>query len=385
MTPTSLSLSNGSAVAPRFTSSTNSGYFWDTAGTAGQAWSVGGSKKLKLNSDVMTLGGNFDNIGYAMHTGTLDATQGNFSDGIAAGTVGASVVNATTVTSTTAFDSKGVVLIADGSETSPSLALSSNSGTGLFRYGADTLGISAAGKNRVRIGPNFMETDVDIKTGTNSITCGSLSSGSISSSGDIKSTTKFLAPTSLGPAYTFSGGSGTNSGLSLNSLTDKLLLSHNSVSLAFDSTAATTLLSGSQLLLSGGSAAAPVLQMGTDPDTGLYHVGPDETGIAGGGAAIGRFSPTSITLSAPVTSGTNSMTCGSISSSGDIKSTSRCLVQTGTSTSPSYSFNGFTTSGMSVGTGNILNIQADTTYLQVSPPSSGAAILTNVPLITGDY
>src|SRR4051812_6207484 len=261
MTPTSLSLSNGSAVAPRFTSSTNSGYFWDTAGTAGQAWSVGGSKKLKLNSDVMTLGGNFDNIGYAMHTGTLDATQGNFSDGIAAGTVGASVVNATTVTSTTAFDSKGVVLIADGSETSPSLALSSNTGTGLFRYGANTLGISADGANRVRIGPTFMETDVDIKTGTNSITCGSetvngtlscgtnsmtcgaLSSGSISSSGDIKSTTKFLAPTSLGPAYTFSGGSGTNSGLSLNSVSDKLLLSHNSVTLAFDSTTATTLLS----------------------------------------------------------------------------------------------------------------------------------------------
>src|SRR3954469_17946199 len=56
ITPISLSLPNGSASAPplRFTSSTNSGYFWDTAGTAGQAWPVGGSKKLKLNSSVLT-------------------------------------------------------------------------------------------------------------------------------------------------------------------------------------------------------------------------------------------------------------------------------------------------------------------------------------------
>ena len=88
ITPISLSLNNGTAAAPplRFNSSTNSGYFWDTAGTAGQAWSVGGTKKLKLNSSVMTLGADFDNTGFAAHTDTLDATQGNFSDGVSAGT-----------------------------------------------------------------------------------------------------------------------------------------------------------------------------------------------------------------------------------------------------------------------------------------------------------
>ncbi len=51
--PVQSSLPDGSASAPSlsFTSSTNSGYYWDTSGSeAGQAWSVGGTKKLKLDS-----------------------------------------------------------------------------------------------------------------------------------------------------------------------------------------------------------------------------------------------------------------------------------------------------------------------------------------------
>src|SRR4051794_9766763 len=57
-TPTTItSLPNGSASAPSlsFTSSTNSGYFWDTTGTAGQAWSAGGTKKMKLTPSTLTL------------------------------------------------------------------------------------------------------------------------------------------------------------------------------------------------------------------------------------------------------------------------------------------------------------------------------------------
>ena len=50
------SLPDGSASAPSlaFTSSTSSGMFWDTTGTAGQAWSAGGNKRLKLETNRLT-------------------------------------------------------------------------------------------------------------------------------------------------------------------------------------------------------------------------------------------------------------------------------------------------------------------------------------------
>ena len=56
ITPTLTELPNGTAGAPplTFTSDTKSGYFWDTTGTAGQAWSAGGTKKLKLDTNHLT-------------------------------------------------------------------------------------------------------------------------------------------------------------------------------------------------------------------------------------------------------------------------------------------------------------------------------------------
>src|SRR6185503_8365304 len=79
----------------------------------------------------------------------------------------------------------------------------------------------------------------------------------------------------------------------------------------------------------------------------------------------------------------SSLSSSSISASGDIKSTTKFFSQTGTSASPSYSFNGATTSGMYLGTGNLLNLTADTTSLQIAPSTSGAGIFTNAGLFSG--
>lgn len=75
-------------------------------------------------------------------------------------------------------------LIIDGSSTSPGLALSSASNTGIYRGGAATLGFSSNGSQVFRMGPVVAQCDVAFQTGTNALATGNITCNSIFGTGD---------------------------------------------------------------------------------------------------------------------------------------------------------------------------------------------------------
>jgi len=87
--PPSLALPDRSASAPplHFTSSTNSGYYWDTSDTPGQAWSAAGNKLLKLDPSHLTVSCDINNSGYDTTTGLITANEANILNNCTTGTL----------------------------------------------------------------------------------------------------------------------------------------------------------------------------------------------------------------------------------------------------------------------------------------------------------
>jgi hypothetical protein len=172
-----LVLPNGTAADPAlaFSSSTSSGYYWDTAGTAGQAWSANGTKRMKLNSSQLEM-----SVPVQLPNGTHSAPSlsfaGSTNSGLDYGVNGVSI------------DSGGVLCAQFGNALggtpgiyAPHVQVFQNAASyGLSYTNAgsnSTLNLDTAGVPRLRVGLNSATgiiADYPVTTGTNSLTTSDL-------------------------------------------------------------------------------------------------------------------------------------------------------------------------------------------------------------------
>jgi hypothetical protein len=124
-------LPNGSSTEPSlaFNSSSSSGYYWDTAGSAaGQAFSVAGNKRVKLDTGRLSVNTTLDNSGHTLITGTVQTVAGEVQDLWEAGQVHAGTMYFYNSISTTT----GQMQASDASASSPSYAFASDLKTGSY-------------------------------------------------------------------------------------------------------------------------------------------------------------------------------------------------------------------------------------------------------------
>lgn len=179
----SFTLPDGSASSPAlsFQSSTNSGLFWDTTGSEpGQAWSVSGTKRMKLDTKTLALdhnlsmGGFFTNGANGMTTGNIHcgaiSSSGTFGNGPNAMTTGH--LHCAQITSTSTF-TNGTNPMTTGALSCTSLT---SSGTMSCGTNACTCGALSC---------SDLTSTGTMSCGTNSMTCGELKCGAISNVGRI--------------------------------------------------------------------------------------------------------------------------------------------------------------------------------------------------------
>ena len=334
-TPTLTRLPDGSASSPplSFTSGTNSGYYWDTTGTPGQAWTAGGTKRMKLDTTQLTLSTNLvssediecnqleagafvaaplmipttavrasvgseSNPSYTFGGQTTSGMYFSTSSGVSVTRSGSLKLSVDTNTVTVGPP----LLIDEGTSLNPGLAFTTAPGLGFrmsdsdeismcfgnndtFQFsdskGFDTNGRQIScedlfcadiGCNDIDSGPITAEGDIDC--GTHAMSCGSLACGSLTSSGDVTASGRVKA--ALG-TVDFPG-------------------------IAFTDAPSVGLQSGGPL--------AKTLNVCTDTNI------------------VAQFSPLVTNFTVPIDCGTNSMTCGSLSCSS--------VTSTGSVTQPRY-------------------------------------------------
>jgi len=158
-TPTLLELPNGSAGAPSltFVSDTTSGEYWDTTGTPGQAWTEGGTKKMKLdtvngltiNCPVITT------AGLGLSDGKLGTPSLFFNSDTKSGlyyvpsgpTAAVQIDGSSTMLWNSTHNTSTVpVQFTSGSDSAPSITFSSDTGSGLsYNSGSTSVDTSVGG------------------------------------------------------------------------------------------------------------------------------------------------------------------------------------------------------------------------------------------------
>ena len=186
------SLPDGSASAPSlaFTSSTSSGMFWDTSGTAGQAWSIGGIKRLKLELNKLT-----SSVNVNLPTGSESNPSLCFSSDPTTGL--SSLPGATWCMLSVGGSSKALwasdhatssvpVWHPNGSAASPAVSFNGSTSSGLYYDGSlSKVSTSVGGGDILTVGTSSVTSTVPFSSGTNAMTCGALSCSSVSSTGQV--------------------------------------------------------------------------------------------------------------------------------------------------------------------------------------------------------
>jgi len=179
----SLVLPNGSASNPSlaFASDTKSGYYWDTVGTAGQAFAVAGIKKLKLDPGLgLVVNSDIQNPGWSVTTGDIKAVEGKIEDQLEVGTVQAGSVNFANQLTTT----NGRIFAANGSASAPAVSFLSGTSSGSFWDPSGTAGPawSAGGTKKMKLDPvSGLLLDCDIGNIGHAISTSALSTTSLTS------------------------------------------------------------------------------------------------------------------------------------------------------------------------------------------------------------
>ena len=175
------SLPDGSASAPSlaFTSSTSSGMFWDTTGTAGQAWSAGGNKRLKLETNRLT-----SEVRVGLPNGSESAPALFFNSGSTSGLSYSPGpdwmqlhLSGTTKMLWASDHTTSVVPVElpSGSASSPSVSFTSSTNSGVyFDTASQKVSTSVGGVDRLSVSSTSVTTSVPIDSGTNGMTCGDL-------------------------------------------------------------------------------------------------------------------------------------------------------------------------------------------------------------------
>jgi hypothetical protein len=303
--PSGLSLlPDGSATAPSlaFTSSTSSGTYWDTAGTAGQAWSSNGTKKMKVTPTSLTVDTDVTCGTNSMTTGALNCssiasgstvrgtigtdsaptfswsghtTSGMYWDTLSLGpAISRQGVERLSFGSTSALFNT-TVQVPDGSSAFPAIAFSSDPTLGL-RHSIPT-GTFAICNNNSDIfefgdSTGFNTFGRDINTGT----------GSITGSAFAPTVVRTFDGTFSGPTHSFQNE--TTMGM-YRSSADVLALTNGTgitPSLSCNSTGTTV---RGTVLADDGSSSAPAFSFSSQPAMGFARGGSNILNMYSGGTA----------------------------------------------------------------------------------------------------
>lgn len=282
----------------------------------------------------------------------------------------------------TNFDTMNVE---NGTAAAPSLSFTSDPDTGMYRVGANNLGVAAAGGlvsdwNAAGMDMNALPITNIGNAGTDFDT-----SGGLTIAGAFTPTGVLAAPDGAvgAPSVTFASDTdnglyrvGTNNvgmaaggvlvsdwtatSLDMNALP---VLNVGNAGTDFDtsgglSTAGNITPTG-VLAASAGAVGAPSVSFAGDPDGGLYSVGANNVGIAAGGVLVSDWNATSLDMNAlPVlnigNAGTDFDTSGGLTTAGNITPTGLLAASAGAVGGPSISFAGDPDGGLySVGANNV--------------------------------
>jgi len=163
----------------------------------------------------------------------------------------------------------GQVLWADGVAGAPGCAFAADPNTGIYRVGIDTLGVATGGVVGLRIDSN---QDVWVPNGDLNVN-GNVSAITFTFAGQLLVTDGVVGA----PGLAFSLD--TNSGLYRLGADDIALATNGTLGLEVNATQDVSVPNG-QLLVANGSNLLPAVSFGTDPNSGLYRVGVDDIALA---------------------------------------------------------------------------------------------------------
>jgi hypothetical protein len=267
----------GSAATPALIFGTQSTTgFYQVGSAASVGFSVGGTKKVQFSSTEINVNTALTVTGVLSHqdglvgtpalTFTSDADTGLYrigpnSIGFAAGGVKKVEINATNMSVNTSINigGAGVIKLANGSISAPSLSFTGSPNSGLYRLANDILAVSINSAKRLEVKDTLVTVNTALTTTgiwTTSVG-GTAAAPSITFIGDLDTGIYRVGPDAIG--FTAAG----------------VKRAHLSTS-AFSANV--------RVLSANGSAAAPAHGFTGDDDTGLYRVGADSVGIVVGGA-----------------------------------------------------------------------------------------------------
>jgi hypothetical protein len=177
-----------------------------------------------------------------------------------------------------------IVKLANGTAAVPSLTYVTDSDTGIYRIGANNLGITLGGTKYVDFAANLTGFTGAITTTT------TVTVGTVLRNGD---------GTVLLPSITFTSDLNTgiyrigadNIGVTCSGA--KVLdIATTGLSVTGLMSASTTVTAGTLVLTGAGAVDAPSLSFTLDPDTGFYNIGANRIGVATNGVQVAEFNQT---------------------------------------------------------------------------------------------
>lgn len=291
---------SSSAAAPSYSWTTSSGlglyrFGADTmgfaaGGVASHRWSRQGIIKVAAGAGVQgcgtlalgihpgAAGGTVANTGIVLDTTNAAGRIRFCDDGSTSMTMGGSAVN---------IVAGNGLRLANGSAAAPSLNFTNSTSTGLFRFGADTIGMATGGTNRVQLAATGFRSLVGLKTTTSS--AGIADSGLVFSDngiiirGGMWCTTASLCTirAATSPVLEANQGAGTITygGSSSGFLSHSFNASNRQAATVADS----------QFKVVQGRVARPSFSFLNDSSSGIYRSAAQEITIATGATAVARF------------------------------------------------------------------------------------------------
>lgn len=284
-TGSSSALGDGTALLPSmaFASDSNTGIYRIASDNLGVA--AGGSKILDVDSGGLDV------------TGTINATSDISS------LTNMSAANLSTVGTVTASTN---LKTGDGAVATPAMTFASDTNTGLYRIGADNLGIAANGAKVVDVATTGVSvtgtlTSTGALTGGSVTTAGNLSAANVSSSGQILSANGTVGA----PSHSFTNDP--DSGM-YRIGADNIGLNVGGANIVNVSSAGVgitgRIVPSTVIWTNDGAVGTPTYSFSSDTDTGLYRIGTDNLGVAASGGKVLDISTAGLSVTGnTVTSG----------------------------------------------------------------------------------
>jgi len=307
-----LSVPLGSVSLPSYTfnGDTNTGLYRPVADNIGIA--CGGVQQMNITTDVVSVTGAagvlsvpLGTVSLPSYTFTGDTNTGLYraSNDTVGVTCGGVQQFAVTTNSVSVTGAAGVLSVPDGTVSLPSYSFTSDPDTGFYISAANTIGISCGGVQSVSISTTAVIYSVPVSYSSVSVGLGTVTT----------------------PSYTFTGD--TNTGI-YSTGADNLSVTTGGVQqLAVTTNSVSVTGAAGVLKVPDGTVSLPSYSFTSDPDTGFYISAANTIGIACGGIEQVTISTSAVTFNVTV-------------------SYTGISVDAGAVTTPSYTFNGDTNTGI---------------------------------------